>query len=49
MEPVGNIKTGGIREIWEMRPQWWEGACCLERRCTTAEKSALALPVLSSY
>jgi len=49
MEPVGNIKTNGIREIWEMRPQWWEGACCLERRCTTAEKAALSLPVLSSY
>jgi MoaA/NifB/PqqE/SkfB family radical SAM enzyme len=49
MEPVGNIKTDGIREIWERRPQWWERACCLERRCTTAEKAALALPVLSSY
>lgn len=49
MEPVGNIKTDGIREIWERRPQWWDGACCLERRCTTAEKASIALPVLSSY
>lgn len=48
MEPVGNIKTGRIREIWEDRPQWWEGGCCLERRCSLAEKSALSLPVLSS-
>ena len=49
MAPVGNIKTDGIREIWDRRPQWWEGACCLETRCTTAEKATLSLPVLSSY
>ncbi|MGH9928779.1 MAG: radical SAM protein [Pyrinomonadaceae bacterium] len=29
MEPVGNIKTQPIREIWEGRPQWWEAGCCL--------------------
>ena len=29
---VGNIKTARIREIWQNRPRWWEGGCCLERR-----------------
>jgi len=27
--PIGNIKTQPIREIWEARPHWWEGGCCL--------------------
>ena len=49
MEPVGNIKTAAIRDIWENRPRWWEGSCCLERRCTSAEKASLALPVLTSF
>jgi hypothetical protein len=31
-EAIGNIKTGSIRSIWEARPQWWEGRCCLEKR-----------------
>jgi MoaA/NifB/PqqE/SkfB family radical SAM enzyme len=31
-EPVGNIKTQGIREIWQTRPHWWEAGCCLEQR-----------------
>lgn len=48
MSPVGNIKTQQIREIWESRPRWWKDGCCLERRCTEAEKSVLSLPVLSS-
>jgi MoaA/NifB/PqqE/SkfB family radical SAM enzyme len=48
MEPVGNIKTGRIRDIWEGRPQWWKGGCCLERRCSVAEKAVLSLPVLTS-
>ena len=48
MEPVGNIKTNSIREIWESRPQWWDGGCCLERRCSVAEKAVLSLPVLTS-
>jgi len=30
--PVGNIRTTPIREIWQNRPRWWEGGCCLERR-----------------
>jgi MoaA/NifB/PqqE/SkfB family radical SAM enzyme len=43
---LGNIKTASIREIWENRPRWWEGECCLTRRCSAAEKKALSLPVL---
>lgn len=31
-EPVGNIKTTPIRKIWEARPRWWQGGCCLEDR-----------------
>ena len=31
---IGNIKTTPIREIWENRPRWWDGDCCLERRLT---------------
>ena len=45
-KPVGNIKQGNIREIWERRPRFWEGGCCLERRCSRAEKETLSLPVL---
>lgn len=26
--PVGNIRTSGIREIWEKRPRFWETGCC---------------------
>lgn len=48
MEPVGNIKTQRVQDIWEGRPQWWEGSCCLERRCTVAERAGLSLPVLTS-
>ncbi|HAF23721.1 MAG TPA: hypothetical protein DCK93_12580 [Blastocatellia bacterium] len=29
---IGNIKSAPIREIWQNRPRWWEGGCCLERR-----------------
>jgi MoaA/NifB/PqqE/SkfB family radical SAM enzyme len=32
-EPVGNIKTKSIVEIWRERPHWWEQGCCLEGRC----------------
>ena len=28
---IGNIKTTPIREIWQDRPRWWEGDCCLAR------------------
>jgi len=34
---VGNIRERGVREIWESRPHWWAGGCCLERRVTGAE------------
>ena len=37
MEPVGNIKTQAIREIWETRPRWWERGCCLEERLGVQE------------
>ncbi|MGH9720725.1 MAG: radical SAM protein [Bryobacteraceae bacterium] len=45
-KPVGNVKTTPIRQIWENRPRWWESGCCLERRCTVAEKETLSLPVI---
>jgi MoaA/NifB/PqqE/SkfB family radical SAM enzyme len=45
--PVGNIKNGRIRDIWENRPKWWKEGCCLTRRCTDAEKSNLALTTIS--
>jgi len=48
MSPVGNIKTARIRDIWEGRPQWWEDGCCLDSRCTKEERTATALPVLTS-
>ena len=41
--PVGNIKTTPIREIWESRPRWWRQGCCLNERCTTAEKELLSI------
>jgi MoaA/NifB/PqqE/SkfB family radical SAM enzyme len=47
MEPVGNIKAGGIRGIWEGRPRWWESGCCLARRMADAEKAAVGLAVLT--
>ena len=43
MPPVGNIKEKGIREIWENRPDWWQGGCCLERRCSAEEKELLQI------
>jgi MoaA/NifB/PqqE/SkfB family radical SAM enzyme len=36
---VGNIKTARIREIWQNRPRWWEGGCCLERRLNESHDS----------
>jgi MoaA/NifB/PqqE/SkfB family radical SAM enzyme len=38
--PVGNIKDGSIRDIWERRARLWEQGCCLERRLTPREKEA---------
>lgn len=36
--PIGNIKTDAIRGIWESRPRVWQDGCCLQRRCTPAER-----------
>ena len=47
LPPVGNIKDGPIRRIWENRPRVWRTGCCLEWRLTPQEKEALSLPVLS--
>jgi MoaA/NifB/PqqE/SkfB family radical SAM enzyme len=30
--PVGNIRTQPIKEIWNERPRWWLGDCCLPDR-----------------
>ena len=38
--PIGNVKTGSIRRIWETRPRVWEDDCCLQRRCSQTEKEA---------
>jgi hypothetical protein len=40
-DPVGNIKEAGIRDIWENRPRWWTGGCCMERRVAPEERAAL--------
>ena len=48
MPPVGNIKETPIREIWRSRPAWWRGGCCMERRCTPAEKENLGLTTIST-
>ena len=29
-EPVGNLETASLREIWENRPRYWESGCCQE-------------------
>jgi MoaA/NifB/PqqE/SkfB family radical SAM enzyme len=47
MPAVGNIKDTPIRAIWERRPAWWRGGCCLERRCTSAEKEKLGITALA--
>jgi MoaA/NifB/PqqE/SkfB family radical SAM enzyme len=47
MSPIGNIRTTPIRQIWEQRPRWWLGGCCLERRCTDAEKQTFQIAVTS--
>lgn len=46
MDPVGNIKDASIRRIWQQRPRWWEGGCCLERRMGVKEKEAAGLVVI---
>jgi MoaA/NifB/PqqE/SkfB family radical SAM enzyme len=47
MDPVGNITTARIRQIWESRPRWWESGCCCERRMSQSERDYVGLPVLS--
>jgi MoaA/NifB/PqqE/SkfB family radical SAM enzyme len=37
--PIGNITDAPIREIWQNRPRWWEGACCLDRRLNESHDS----------
>jgi MoaA/NifB/PqqE/SkfB family radical SAM enzyme len=27
--PIGNVRSQPIRALWEKRPRWWEGGCCL--------------------
>ncbi|HYW73432.1 MAG TPA: radical SAM protein [Pyrinomonadaceae bacterium] len=34
--PVGNIRSQPIREIWNSRPRWWLGNCCLPERNLSA-------------
>jgi len=48
MPPVGNIKQTSLRQIWNNRPKWWRSGCCMERRCTAAEKEHLGLTVIST-
>jgi len=47
MPAIGNIKTQTLREIWENRPQWWKGGCCLERRLTPAEAETRGLVAIA--
>lgn len=43
MEPVGNIKTTPIRQIWASRPHWWGSGCCMERRMSHSEMETVIL------
>jgi len=47
MDPVGNIKSRHIRQIWENRPHWWKSGCCMERRMADAEKAAVGLVTIA--
>jgi MoaA/NifB/PqqE/SkfB family radical SAM enzyme len=49
MDAIGNIKTDGIRRIWERRPRWWESGCCLVRRMAESEKVAMGLAALTEH
>lgn len=42
--PIGNIKITPIRELWQNRPKWWEGGCCLEHRLEETCETALVSP-----
>jgi MoaA/NifB/PqqE/SkfB family radical SAM enzyme len=46
-KPIGNVKTAPVRQLWENRPHYWSEGCCLERRCTAAEKESRPLVVLT--
>jgi len=48
MAPIGNIRITPIREIWRTRSAWWRGGCCMERRCSAAEKEALGLTAIAA-
>jgi len=30
MPAVGNLNENSIRQIWNQRPRWWRGGCCLQ-------------------
>ncbi len=45
-KPVGNIKVTSIPEIWEKRPRWWEGGCCLESCSSAEEKDFLSVETI---
>jgi len=47
MDPIGNITTAPIRQIWESRPRWWESGCCLGRRMSEVEKAFVGLTGVS--
>jgi hypothetical protein len=36
--PIGNLRAGTLREMWETRPRWWVSGCCRERRYTESER-----------
>lgn len=38
MGPIGNIRSGHIREFWRNRPRLWEGGCCVEQRTVPVEE-----------
>ena len=35
--PIGNIKSQPLSAIWNARPAWWKGGCCLEQRLRPEE------------
>jgi MoaA/NifB/PqqE/SkfB family radical SAM enzyme len=35
--PVGNIRSQSIKTIWQERPHWWSGDCCLAERLAPVE------------
>lgn len=44
-QPVGNIRQQSIREIWRSRPRWWEQGCCMQGRCSDAEKQGALVAI----